>query len=96
MRKVPTGRKSRASCCVLIGVARPPIMRHALAVIKASGPRALAVAHRRDGRLVPMKVRPNVDASLAAGLAHEARFQTREPNGIRPRSALIAIKWLQR
>jgi hypothetical protein len=42
-----------------------------------------------------MKVRPNVDASLAAGLAHEARFQTREPNVIRPRSALIAIEWLQ-
>jgi hypothetical protein len=42
-----------------------------------------------------MKVRPNVGAAPAAGLAHEARFQTREPNVIRPRSALIAIEWLQ-
>jgi hypothetical protein len=59
-------------------------MRHALAVIEASRPRALAMAHRRDGRLVPMKVRPNVGAAPTAGLADETWLEIGEPDVIRP------------
>jgi hypothetical protein len=45
---------------------------------------ALAIAHRGDVRLVPMKVRPDVGASLAAGLAHEAWLKIGKPDVIRP------------
>ena len=45
----------------------------------------LAIAHRRDGRLVPMKVRSDIGAESAARLAHEALFQVREPDVVRPR-----------
>jgi hypothetical protein len=40
---------------------------------------APATAHRRRG-----KIRPDVGASLAAGLADEARLQIGEPDVIRP------------
>src|SRR6266478_3151175 len=43
------------------------------------------IAHRRDRRrLVPMKVRPNVGTSLAAGLANEPRLEIGQPETIRP------------
>jgi hypothetical protein len=42
-------------------------------------------AHRGNRlRLVPIEIRPDVGASLAAGLAHEARLKIGEPNVIRP------------
>jgi len=40
-----------------------------------------------------MEIRPDVGASLAAGLAHEARFQIGEPDVIRPLVRAIAIEW---
>ncbi len=61
-----------------------PWTRQAVSDRRRASTTALAIAHRRDGRLVPVKVRPDVGASLATGLTCEDR------------SALIAIEWLQR
>jgi hypothetical protein len=46
--------------------------------------RALPIAHRSDRRPFPMKVRPHVGASLAAGLTYEPRLQIGKPDVIRP------------
>ena len=46
--------------------------------------RTLTIAHRRDRILVPIKVRPDVGAFLAAGFAYEPCFQIGEPDVIRP------------
>jgi len=53
------------------------------------------IAHRRHRLLVPMKIRADVGASLAAALAYEARLEIGEPDVIGHCSALIAIEWLQ-
>jgi hypothetical protein len=45
---------------------------------------ALAIAHSRYGLLVPMKVRPDVSASLAAAFADEAGLNIGEPDVVRP------------
>jgi len=45
---------------------------------------ALPITHRRDWRLVPMKVRPDVGASLAAGLADKPGLEIRKPDVISP------------
>jgi hypothetical protein len=47
-------------------------------------PRTLTIAHRRDRILVPVKIRPDVGSSLAAGFANEPPFQIGEPDVIRP------------
>jgi hypothetical protein len=60
-----------------------PIATHVF--VETSRPGHLAIANRSDGRLIPMEVRPDVGAALAAGPAHEARFQIGEPGVIRPR-----------
>jgi hypothetical protein len=46
--------------------------------------RALAIARRCNGQSLPMKVRPNVGASLAAGLAYEPRLEIEKPDVIGP------------
>src|ERR1700756_2998042 len=51
---------------------------------RSGRPRTLTIAHRRDRIFVPVKVRPNVGAFLAAGFAYEPRFHIGEPNVIRP------------
>jgi hypothetical protein len=53
---------------------------------------ALAIAHRCDRGLLPMKVRPDVGASLATR-NRISRSDSRTSSG--HRSALIAIEWLQ-
>ena len=63
--------------------AHPPIMWHALVAIKESGP-GQAIAHRCDRRLVRMKVRPNVGASLAASLAGEQGLDIGQPDFVGP------------
>jgi hypothetical protein len=45
---------------------------------------ALPVAHHRDRLLVPIKVRPDISPSLAAGTADEPRFQIGKPDVVRP------------
>jgi hypothetical protein len=51
---------------------------------RSGGTRTLPIAHRRDRRLVPMKVRPNIGPSLAAGLAEEARLEVGQPHVVSP------------
>src|SRR5438270_4596785 len=45
---------------------------------------SLTIAHRRNRRLLPIEVRPNVGAFLATSLAYEPCFQIGEPDVIRP------------
>lgn len=44
----------------------------------------LTIAHRRDWRLAPMKVRPDVSTSLATSFAYEPRLDLGQPDVIRP------------
>jgi hypothetical protein len=48
------------------------------------------ISHCRDGLPLPMKVRPDVSASLAAGFAYEPRLDVGQPDAIRP---LAARRW---
>jgi hypothetical protein len=61
-----------------------PIRRHPFGAIEASGPGPLPIAHRRDGWLVPMEIRPDINACLAADPADETWIEIGEPNIIRP------------
>jgi hypothetical protein len=56
--------------------------------------RTTALASNTHARL--RKLRPQLGAALAAGGADDARFHVRQPDVIRPASALISTEWLQR
>src|ERR1700730_1992344 len=51
---------------------------------ETSGQGHLAIAHRRNRRLVPMEVRPDVTAEPPTSLAGEQRFDIGEPDTIGP------------
>ena len=49
-----------------------------------AGDQALAKSHRRDRWPLPMKVRPDVSASLAATFANKPQLEIGKPDVIRP------------
>ena len=67
------GQRHDVVRCILEGHKRLALGRDT--IDEGTRPWHSAIAHRRDRRLVPIKVRPNVGASLATGLAYEPGLQ---------------------
>lgn len=76
------GQRHDVVRCILEGHKRLALGRDR--IDEGTRPWHSAIAHRRDRRLVPVKVRPDIGGSLAADLAHAPRFEIGEPDMIRP------------
>jgi hypothetical protein len=58
--------------------------------------RAIKLEERPEilGALVPIKVRPDIGAALAASLTDEQRFEIGQSDMVGHRPPLIAVQWL--